>query len=99
MNTTVCMAAQYQNSIAAQTLRVRGHVYRVFDQLIIRNEGCRLVLELPSPSAPATVERSKTVTAPGNSMALGTDNDSLKTLLRYVNARVTPIKKGAVCLV
>ena len=99
MNTTVCMVAEYQSSIAAQTLRVRGHVYRVFDQLIIRNDGCRLVLELPSASAPVTGERSKTTTVLGKSVVLGPDQYNLKSLLRYVNARVTPIKKGAVCLV
>ena len=99
MNTTVCMVAEYQSSIAAQTLAVRGHVYRVFDQLIIRNDGCRLVLELPSASAPVTGQRSKTTTVPDKSIALGLDKDNLKTLLGYVNARVTPIKKSAICLV
>jgi hypothetical protein len=99
MNTTVCIVADYQNSLVGQTLRVRGHVYRVFDQLIIRDNGCRLVLDLPNATAPETEGSSKTVAIPHKGIARDTDKENLKTLLGYVNARVIPIKKGAICLV
>ena len=99
MDTTVCMVADNENSIGAQILRVRGQMYWLFNELVIRDKGCRLVLELPSATTAHTEGQQDSAAVPRKNIASGTNDDPLHVLLRYVNARVAPIRKDAACLV
>lgn len=99
INTTVCMVARNADSIGEDIVRVRGHVYRVFDELVIRDKSCRFVLELPGAPTPGTEGEPKPEAVPRLGIAPGRNTDNLKKLLRYVNERVAPVEKGAACLV
>ena len=103
VDTTVCVLARNHQSIDVHTaLRIRGRIYRLLDELVIRNSGCRFVVEVASSTVPAGPDgRDMAAASPGaiNSGGSTSSRENLQALLRYVDARVAPVKKGAACLV
>jgi len=91
------MVADSEDVIGEQTLRLRGRIYWVFNELVIRDKGCRFLLELPAAATTYTEGKRAPATSDQKTVEPGTK--ALRTLLRYVNARVIPVGKGAVCLV
>jgi hypothetical protein len=104
VDATVCILAENAPSIGTQALRIRGRIYWLLGELVIRDNGCRYVLEVPFARA------ARTVKGPDQSVAMaiahgksspedGHSEGNLQMLLRYVDASVAPIRKDAVCLV
>ena len=50
-------------------MHVRGHVYRIFDELVIRDKGCRFVLELRGTPTAKTEREAKPRTLPQQGVA------------------------------
>jgi hypothetical protein len=102
-NTTVCDVAGNEASIGTQPIRLRGRVYWVLGELVMREGECRLLLEPPvTIHAKAASAGGQSVTAAHNLEVPGrhkSDAQNVQKFLRYVYARVAPTTKDVVCLV
>jgi len=98
----VCVLARNKKSIDTHTvLRERGRIYRLFDELVIRNDLCRFVLDLPVAGLIGSLDTQHRAAASPSGVTVGghESDEKLRTLMRYLNARVAPVRKGAAFLV